>query len=138
MCYSMIRGEKELAGVIEDFVELLQICISKKGTFLTVAEEMQVLQNYIRLQEFRNGEQFETKFEANEEAEQCLVPRLILQPLVENSILHGLDIKKEKGRLEITAAVKKNVLYLRVTDNGRGMTQEQIRELLTKKAKKTK
>lgn len=137
-CYSMIRGEKELAGVIEDFVELLQICISKKGTFLTVAEEMQVLQNYIRLQEFRNGEQFETKFEANEEAEQCLVPRLILQPLVENSILHGLDVKKEKGRLEITAAVKKNVLYLRVTDNGRGMTQEQIRELLTKKAKKTK
>lgn len=137
-CYSMIRGEKELAGVIEDFVELLQICISKKGTFLTVAEEMQVLQNYIRLQEFRNGEQFETKFEADEEAEQCLVPRLILQPLVENSILHGLDVKKEKGRLEITAAVKKNVLYLRVTDNGRGMTQEQIRELLTKKAKKTK
>ena len=137
-CYSMIRGEKELAGVIEDFVELLQICISKKGTFLTVAEEMQVLQNYIRLQEFRNGEQFETKFETDEEAEQCLVPRLILQPLVENSILHGLDVKKEKGRLEITAAVKKNVLYLRVTDNGRGMTQEQIRELLTKKAKKTK
>lgn len=137
-CYSMIRGEKELAGVIEDFVELLQICISKKGTFLTVAEEMQVLQNYIRLQEFRNGEQFETKFEADEEAEQCLVPRLILQPLVENSILHGLDVKKEKGRLGITAAVKKNVLYLRVTDNGRGMTQEQICELLTKKAKKTK
>ena len=137
-CYSMIRGEKELAGVIEDFVELLQICISKKGTFLTVAEEMQVLQNYIRLQEFRNGEQFETKFETDSEAEQCLVPRLILQPLVENSILHGLDVKKGKGRLEITARVKENILYLTVKDNGRGMTQEQIRELLTKKAKKTK
>lgn len=137
-CYSMIRGEKELAGVIEDFVELLQICISKKGTFLTVAEEMQVLQNYIRLQEFRNGEQFETKFETDVEAEQCLVPRLILQPLVENSILHGLDVKKEKGRLEITASVKDNTLYLRVKDNGRGMTEEQIRELLTKKARKTK
>ena len=136
--YSMIRGEKELAGVIEDFVELLQICISKKGTFLTVAEEMQVLQNYIRLQEFRSGEQFETKFETDPEAEQCLVPRLILQPLVENSILHGLDVKRGKGRLEIAASVKENILYLTVKDNGRGMTQEQIRELLTKKAKKTK
>ena len=137
-CYSMIRGEKELAGVIEDFVELLQICISKKGTFLTVAEEMQVLQNYIRLQEFRSGEKFETIFETDPEAEQCLVPRLILQPLVENSILHGLDVKKETGRLEIAARVKEGTLYLSVKDNGRGMTQEQIRELLTRKVRKTK
>ena len=52
-CYAMIHNEKEIATVIGDFVELLQTCIRKKGTFLTVAEEIQVLKNYIHLQEFR-------------------------------------------------------------------------------------
>lgn len=55
-CYAMIHDQKEIAAVIDDFVELLQTCIRKKGTFLTVAEEIQVLENYIHLQEFRNGE----------------------------------------------------------------------------------
>lgn len=137
-CYAMICGQKQIAGVIEDFVELLQTCISKKGTFLTVAEEMQVLQNYIRLQEFRSGETFQVRYETAQEAQQCLVPRLILQPLVENAILHGMDLKRGQNELLIRAIIKNGVLYLEVKDNGRGMSQEQIQELLTKKVKKTK
>lgn len=137
-CYAMICGQKQIAGVIEDFVELLQTCISKKGTFLTVAEEMQVLRNYIRLQEFRNGEAFQVRYEASPEAEQCLIPRLILQPLVENAILHGMDLKRGQSHLLIRAETKDGILHLEVKDNGRGMSEEQIRELLTKKVKKTK
>lgn len=137
-CYAVIHGQKEIAGVIEDFVELLQTCISKKGTFLTVAEEMQVLHSYIRLQEFRSGETFQVQYETAQEAEQCLVPRLLLQPLVENAILHGMDLKRGQSHLLIRASVQDGILYLEVKDNGRGMSEEQIRELLTKKVKKTK
>lgn len=137
-CYAMIRGEKEIATVIEDFVELLQTCIRKKGAFLTVAEEMQVLRNYLRIQEFRNGETLDVEYQVAVEAEQCLVPRLILQPLVENAILHGLDIKKGQSKLVIRAWTEGEILYLEVSDNGRGMSQEQIRELLNRKIKKTK
>ena len=50
---ALIRGEKELGGLIGDFVELLQATISKKGTFLTVADEFHILNNYVHLQEFR-------------------------------------------------------------------------------------
>ena len=92
-CYAMIHNEKEIATVIGDFVELLQTCIRKKGTFLTVAEEIQVLKNYIHLQEFRNGEEYQAAYAIEREAEQCLIPRLILQPLVENALIHGLDLK---------------------------------------------
>lgn len=137
-CYAMICGQKQIAGVIEDFVELLQTCISKKGIFLTVAEEVQVLQNYIRLQEFRSGETFCVKYEVMQEAQQCLVPRLILQPLVENAILHGMDLKHGQNELTIRISTDKDRLYLEVRDNGRGMSKDQIRELLTKKVKKTK
>ena len=89
-CYALIHGQKEIATVIEDFVELLQTCIRKKGAFLTVAEEVQILENYIHLQEFRNGEAYQTEYKIEREAEQCKIPRLLLQPLVENAIIHGL------------------------------------------------
>lgn len=84
-------------------MELLQTCIRKKGAFLTVAEEVQILENYIHLQEFRNGEAYQTEYKIEREAEQCKIPRLLLQPLVENAIIHGLDIKKQKKRLLIEA-----------------------------------
>lgn len=137
-CYALIRGQKEIATVIEDFVELLQTCIRKKGAFLTVAEEVQILENYIHLQEFRNGEAYQTEYKIEREAEQCKIPRLLLQPLVENAIIHGLDIKKQKKRLLIEAYTSGSRLYLEVKDNGRGISEEQIEELLKKKEKKTK
>ena len=136
--YALIRGEKEIARVIGDFVELLQTCIRKKGTFLTVAEERQVLENYIHLQEFRNGEVYQVTYEVEREAEQCLIPRLILQPLVENALIHGLDLKTGKKHLKITAYTLGSRLYLKVKDNGRGMTKEQMEDLLKPKEKKTK
>ena len=137
-CAAMIKGEQELAGVIEDFTELLQTCISKKGTFLTVADEMQILKNYIHLQEFRNGEEIQVEYNIMQEAEQCMIPRLILQPLVENAMLHGFDLKKQQGMLRISACVQQDKLYLEVADNGRGMSKEQIHQLLTSQVKKTK
>nr|WP_296093541.1 sensor histidine kinase [uncultured Dorea sp.] len=137
-CYALIHDQKEIATVIEDFVELLQTCIRKKGTFLTVAEEVQVLENYIHLQEFRNGENYQVEYKIEWEAQQCKIPRLILQPLVENAIIHGLDLKNDQKRLTIEAYTSGSRLYLKITDNGRGMTEEQIEELLKKKGKKTK
>lgn len=137
-CYALIHQQQEIAQTIEDFVELLQTCIRKKGAFLTVAEEIQILENYIHLQEFRNGEKYKVIYEISEDAQQCLIPRLLLQPLVENAILHGMDIKRQQGQLNIGAWVDGQRLYLKVQDNGRGMTEEQIRELLRKKEKKTK
>ena len=137
-CYALIHGQKEIATVIEDFVELLQTCIRKKGAFLTVAEEVQVLENYIHLQDFRNGENYQVEYKIEWEAQQCKIPRLILQPLVENAIIHGLDLKNDQKRLTIEAYTSGSRLYLKITDNGRGMTEEQIEELLKKKGKKTK
>lgn len=137
-CYAMIHDQKEIAEVIDDFVELLQTCIRKKGTFLTVAEEMQILKNYIHLQEFRNGEKYQVEYKVEREAEQCRIPRLILQPLVENSLIHGLDLKNNRNQLTIEAYTTDSRLYLKIRDNGRGMTEDQMMELLQKKGKKTK
>lgn len=134
---ALIRGEKELGGLLGDFVELLQASINKKGTFLTVSDEIHILENYIHLQEFRYGGSFQVNYDIAAEAKGCLIPRLLLQPLVENSILHGIDMKGENGCITICAEVEEQVLTLRVKDNGRGMTEEQIEMLLNSKAEKT-
>lgn len=133
---ALIRGEKELGGLIGDFVELLQASINKKGTFITVADELHILKNYINLQQFRYEGNFDIEYQVDCEAKGCFLPRLLLQPMVENSILHGLDMKNKNSKIVIRAEVKSDILCLSVIDNGRGMTQEQIKELLTKKTKK--
>lgn len=134
---ALIKGEKELGGMISDFVELLQASINKKGTFITVADELHILENYIRLQRFRYEGSLNVDYDCSQEAGGCFIPRLILQPMVENSILHGLDIKNGNSRIMIRVSVGDDTLYLSVEDNGRGMSREQMDQLLTNKAKKT-
>lgn len=134
---ALIKGEKELGALIGDFVELLQASINKKGTFISVADELHILKNYIHLQEFRYQGSFDVEYDIAKEACGCYIPRLILQPLVENAILHGIDMKGGNGRLIIRGRVEGTRLTLSVIDNGRGMTKEQIETLLCNKAKKT-
>lgn len=134
---ALLKGEKELGGMLSDFIELLQASINKKGTFITVADELHILENYIRLQEFRYEGKFAVDIDIKQEANGCFVPRLLLQPIVENALLHGLDMKNPDSRIIIRAGVEEGRLCLEVEDNGRGMTPEQIESLLTQKARKT-
>ncbi|MCP1101418.1 two-component system sensor histidine kinase YesM [Aequitasia blattaphilus] len=133
-----IRGEHELADLIASFVELLQASISKKGAFLTVSEEIYILKNYVRLQEFRSNSEIQMICDIAPEVQDCLLPRLILQPLVENSLLHGIDLKENSGKIVIKAEKREDSLYIEVTDNGRGISEEKIEEIMNQKAKKTK
>ena len=137
-CSALLKGERELGAVIEDFIELLQACVNKKGAFLTVAEDIRILERYIRLQEFRYNGQFSIQYAIAPEAGECLVPRLVLQPLVENALLHGLDMKTKDGKLVIRAVTAEGMLSLSVQDNGRGMTREQIDRLLHSEVRKTR
>lgn len=137
-CAALLKGQQELGQIIGDFIELLQACVNKKGAFLTVAEDIHILENYIRLQEFRDGGRFCVQYEIAPETQSCLIPRLILQSLVENALLHGMDRKTGDSRMVISADIADGILYLKVRDNGRGMTEEQIYALLNSKVPKTK
>lgn len=133
---AIMRGEQELGGLLGDFIELLQASINKKGTFIKVSDEVHILHNYVKLQLFRYENRFQIEYNISTEASGCFVPRLILQPLVENAILHGIDIKYENCKIYIVAKIEGNKLILSVKDNGRGMSEEQIQKLLHKKTRK--
>ena len=135
---ALLKGEAEIGGLLEYFIELLQASINKKGKFVTVAEEIHFVKNYMNLQRMRYEEEIETDYQIQQEALPCFLPRLMLQPLVENAILHGLDLRAGRNRIVIGGNVDKGQLQLWVQDNGRGMTKEQMEELLQQKQKKAR
>lgn len=135
---ALLKGENEIGGLLDDFIELLQASINKKGAFVTVAEEVHFVENYMNLQSMRYEEKIQVDYEIKNEAEGYFLPRLILQPLVENAILHGLDLKCGRNHILIGAYVDKDRLWLTVRDNGRGMTPKQIQRLLEENEKKTR
>ncbi len=92
-------------------------------------EEMEFLQRYVRIQELRFGDRLEVTLEADLGAADAAVPSLLLQPIVENAIRHGLDLDGgHGGRVVVTARGNGRELVLEVTDNGRGIGEGPVRE----------
>lgn len=122
---SKFDGIRKMA---EALIRIVSCSFRSNISFYPLAEELEVLDSYLYLMRIRYSEGFESEYEIDPEARSCMVPRLILQPIVENSIVHGFT-GEEIGRLRITAKCRDGELILGVWDDGTGMTQEQIRQI---------
>ena len=85
------------------------------------------------LQKLRYGDSFTDEYEIEEETLDFMVPKLILQPLVENSIYHGIKLKGEQCIIRITAKLNEDGLHIFIYDTGIGMSEEQIQKVLETK-----
>lgn len=135
-CYALIKGEQEVADLILCFSELLQAVVSKRGAFIRLAAEVSVLEKYVKLEQFRNGDVFRVSYQIAREAEGCYIPRLILQPFVENSLMHGFDMRASGNEIAVRAVVVGKRLEIRIRDNGIGMSAEAIEKLLNSPVRK--
>ena len=107
--------------------------LSKGSADIPISEEIEIVKSYLKLQKNRYEDVFEDEYEIEEGVGNIRVPRLILQPLVENSIYHGVRQKGEKGLIRIRVFKEKDMLYIQVYDTGIGMSKEQIEALSEKK-----
>ena len=123
---AILQGNQAVGDQLTAFIELLQASIRRSGAFITVRDETRMVQNYVKLQQFRYADSFTVAYDLSPEAENCCVPRLILQPLVENAILHGQKQSGEPCRITVSTALVTGTLVLSVQDAGDGMTREQI------------
>ena len=123
---AVMQGAKNIGKLLEMFVDLLQVSSNKKGSFLRLEDEIKTLQNYVGLQQFRHMDSFAVQYDIAEELKNFVVPRLILQPLVENSILHGPSGQKKFCKIYIRAILREKDLILMVEDDGQGMAREKI------------
>lgn len=117
--------------MVDALAKLFRISISKGHELISIDQELQHAECYLKIQKFRYKNQFSYKFQVDEKCLGYLCNKITLQPLIENSIVHGLDMSDE-GEIIIEVYEKDQDIVMAVSDNGVGMTEEQCEEILKK------
>lgn len=131
----LARGNPDVADMTEALAKFFRYNISKKGDLVQLRDELNNLENYMAIQQYRFGSRVSYSVlyhGGGQEALDCLLPKLTLQPLVENAILHGLDPKLEGGSIQIHVDATDKNLIITVSDNGVGMDLATLRALREK------
>lgn len=132
-CAAFLQNAHNIVNMLDAFIELLQSSINKKGAFITLKEELKLVQNYVLLQRFRYRDNFTVEYRIDPVTEELYLPRLIIQPLVENSIFHGLDTKIDRNKIIISSSMENDQIIINVEDNGKGMSLEEQENIFKKK-----
>lgn len=119
------KDEEEISNAISALGKILRYGINDSNGVVTIATEMEWLKQYIYLQQTRLKDIFEYEVKVDEEALKCRIHKLLLQPFVENSIIHGFAKKKGPHKLRITIKLK-DKLEISIEDNGGGMKKDQV------------
>ena len=112
----------EVAEMATDLADILRFAISPKE-FVSLEMEIEILKRYMEIQKIRGFSKIEFHLTVPESLQNALVPRMVLQPIVENAILHGI---LSEGEIELCAAEQDNELRILVKDNGKGIRKELI------------
>ena len=112
--------------------KLLRASVSMKD-FVTVADELSLLRTYLKIQQRRFEGRLKIKVRVDTSLYGCYVPKLILQPLVENAIQHGIEMAERGGHIAITGARVGDHLIFRVKDDGQGISEDRQREVLAQR-----
>lgn len=117
---AMLHDQDDICNLITKFVNLLRNSINRKGHFITLDEEIENLNNYIHIQKVIYHNSITFLYNICDQTRQCIVPNFILQPLVENCILHGiLSTGQRDGIIKIESKLD-DQLYITIEDNGCG------------------
>ena len=114
----------EIATMAAGLAKILRTSISKRQ-FIYLKEELELVNCYVDIQKIRFNDKFTYSVEMEERLEECVIPKLIIQPIVENSVLHGLK-ESEEGNIRVRITGKDGVLCIEVTDDGCGAPKERM------------
>ena len=130
---AMDAGAEKVHDALETLGSFYRNFLSKGDREIPLSREIWIVKDYLSLQKLRYGDILEDEYHIDEKTQDFVVPKLILQPLVENCIYHGIRMKGEKGKIEITSKLVDGELHLTVKDTGVGMKQEDIEKILCSK-----
>jgi two-component system sensor histidine kinase YesM len=131
-----IQGAENIEKLIYSLIQMLNASIGKNDKRITLEEELEYLKSYIVIQEFRYYDKFKVKFDIADETLHFKLLRFLLQPILENAIIHGIEPLDGQGFILIKAFRDGEDFKITVTDNGVGFTQKRINEVLQEPLKK--
>ena len=121
-----IQGNVSVSKAITSLVKLLRVSTNLGKEKITLAEEIDYLENYMVIQRLRFNEEINLEFKIDESCLQLKVPKLILQPIVENSIIHGLEKESFELKIRIKIYRDDNQVFIEIVDNGPGIKKETL------------
>lgn len=129
---AILEGSERIAKIVEALSAFFRYNISQKSNMVTLQDELNNIWNYFAIQEYRFKDKFKLQIDVDESDEDIykyFIPKLTIQPIVENAIYHGLETKASGGEvtIHIVRTIKK--ILIRVSDNGKGMAFETLKKL---------
>ena len=131
-----IENEKQSEAVhtVTALARFFRLSLGKGKNIVTVRDEIDHVKNYLMIQHMRFKNKFDYEFDIAEDVLELPSLKLMLQPLVENAIYHGMEFMDGDGMITVKAWRKEDELYLSVADNGLGMTEDKVEMILTGKS----
>lgn len=120
------EGMDEIDKMVKSLADIFRYSITNKNEMVTLEEELRNVDNYLNIQQFRFNNKFIVIRDIEEDTKKCLIPKLIIQPLVENAIIHGLETKEGKGTIKIKARSTLNTVIINIEDDGKGIDRETL------------
>ena len=127
---AQLNNQDRIAGMVQALGDLLRVSINAKKIFLTMQEEVDLLKQYVLIQKIRYEERLEFKVELEESLNGYVIPKLTLQPFVENSIKYGLEVCNGVCLVNVRTEDRDGRLAIHISDNGPGMEEELVRRIL--------
>ncbi|MEK8127919.1 histidine kinase [Paenibacillus filicis] len=124
---SMSQGHDETAGLLLSLSSFLRMTINRNNEWVRLEEELETMTHYVKLMNFRHRETIRFEMYCSSDSSVFKVPRLLLQPIVENAILHGLE--HTGGTITVSCWVEEEHLIVAVKDSGKGMPREEVEQL---------
>ena len=126
---ALVEGARESAEMVKLLGKLLRSSIEINSVEILLKDEIATAESYLKIQSFRYGKRLQYNIDMDAVSNGYKVIPYILQPIVENSIIHGMEEQRQKTSIALKAYFQENQLVLEVADDGVGMTQEKLQEL---------
>lgn len=124
-----INGEKEISTMVMALANFYRVCLGNAREIIPLSEELKHVTSYLTIQRIRYSDVLESEIEVSEEDLKLQVPSMVLQPLVENAIYHGLKGMDHRGMVRLRIYRAQDNLYIDVEDDGRGMDEDALSRL---------
>lgn len=129
-----VNKQEKIASVVESLANMMRSVISKKGPLISISEELQIVKDYINIQQVRYRDRLQFSLNIDPTLEHFLIPKLTIQPIVENAIQHGAGAVAQ-GRVCVSISPHHNDICILIADNGPGMDEKTIQDIFSGKVK---
>lgn len=126
-----MNKNEEVITTITALSKLFRISIGKGKSLITLADEMEHARNYLIIQQMRFKNKFDYSFDLQQEALSHATLKLIVQPLIENALVHGIEPSVDKGHIAVSARLEGSEIVIQIKDNGLGMSEDQLQKIIS-------